>query len=231
MRRARARCWTKPNRCWICAHDDAHGRTTSQPASKADGWWRRNRAWLLGALLLGAVAFARPYHDALKEYQRWRPHDPVDVAKGEWAEYAGARWRLVDASLKTATGPGSKFDLERLDASVLVLRFEVMPNPGTDAEKLDSCKGRVFDPEGREWENNPLPLSRYRDPHRISAMCGSRLGADFKRELAQPGQPSCSNTSTCCRAARTGGACTASINVPNPELVDDPGSYLRFSLR
>ena len=205
--------------------------TTSQPASPSDGWWRRNRAWLLGALLLGVVAFARPYQDALKEYQRWRPHDPVDVAKGEWAEYAGARWRLVDASLKTATGPGSAFDLQRLDSSVLVLRYEVVPDPGTDPDKLDSCTGRVFDAQGREWENNPLPLSRYRNPQRLSDMCGSRLGEDFKRQHARPGQPFVFEHLYQLPRSKDWRRLQAGISVPDKALVKDQGSYLRFSLQ
>jgi hypothetical protein len=204
----------------------------ASPPDRPDGWWRRNRYWLLGALLLGAIAFVWPYRDALHEYQRWRPHDPIDVAKGEWAHYAGARWRLVDASLKTATGPGSAFDLQRLDSSVLVLRYEVIPDPGTDAEKLDSCKGLLFDDaHGREWENNPLPLSRYRNPQRWSDMCGSRLGADFKRQLARPGRAFVFEHLYQLPRSVEWRRMRAGISVPDPELVADQGSYLRFSLQ
>lgn len=194
-------------------------------------WWRRNRAWLAGALLLGAVAFVRPYLDALHEYQRWHPHDPVDVARGQWAHYAGARWRLVDARLKTATGPGSPFDLERLDSAVLALRYEVVPDPGTDASKLDSCKGRLVDARGREWSNNPLPLSRYRSPERLSAMCGSRLGADFRREYAQPGRAFAFEHLYQVPRSADWRSMYAAVGVPDPKLVADPGRYLRFSLR
>lgn len=201
------------------------------PAPTRGSWWRSQRVWLAGALVLGAIAFVRPYFDALHEYRRFRPHDPVDVARGQWAHYAGARWRLVDASLKTATGPGSAFDLQRLDSAVLVLRYEVVPDPGTDAARLDACKGRLTDARGREWDNNPLPLSRYRSPERLSAMCGSRLGADFKRETARPGHAFAFEHLYQVPRSADWRAMQAGISVPDREADPDGGRYLRFGLR
>lgn len=192
-------------------------------------WWQRNRGWLLGALLLGALACYLPYRDARWEYWRFKPHLPVDLAKGAWGDYAGARWRLVDASLKTATGPGSRFDLDRLDAAVLALRYEVLLAPGTDPEKLETCKGRLLAADGREWESRDF--RRVARP--LSTSCTRRYGADFKQELARPGQPFAFVHFYVVPRSIDWRRLHARIDVLDPEQVpvDKRTRYLRFSLQ
>lgn len=195
-------------------------------------WWRHNRGWLLGAVLLAALAFYLPIRDAYWEYQRFRPHLPVDLARSAWGKYAGASWRLVDASLKTATGPGSKFDLDRLDAAVLVLRYEVLLAPGTDPDKLDTCRGRLLAEDGREWESQDgSPFRRAARP--LSTSCTRRYGADFKQKLAVPGQPFTFVQFYVVPRSIDWRRLHARIDVLNPEQapVEQRTRYLRFSLQ
>lgn len=150
------------------------------------GWWRRNVWWLLGTAVLGAWTTYGAYRDELKRYEYRHPAHAIEVAKGQWGDYAGARWRLLSAEALAPKDPRLNFNLRR-DGGVLVLRFEVIPQPGTESKVLDRCRGRVSDAKGRLWDANPTDLSRLRSA--VPRTCGSGYGAGFKAIEAKPGQP------------------------------------------
>lgn len=151
-------------------------------------WCIRQRPWLIGALLLGAWAFVAPWREAREQYDAFRPQAFVEVDRGEAGELAGARWRVIDAT-RLATLPAAAGAPLRPDSDMLIVRFEVTPGPDTASDRLDSCQNALVDGEGRSWDANPLALSRYRSSDGIGTMCGSRMGADFKRVEAKAGQP------------------------------------------
>lgn len=144
------------------------------------GWWRRQGPWLLGAALLGTYAFYVPYRDAWRHYAAFHPMRPIEVAKGESAAYEGARWRLLNISVR------DQRDL-REDAMIVVARFELVADAGTDAKKLDRCKSRVSDARGRSWEVAPFSSTRVKSelPH----SCGSGRGPDFTTLVPEAGKP------------------------------------------
>lgn len=189
------------------------------------GWWRRNRFWLLGAIVLGAIAFVWPYQEALRHYQRNHPLHPIQVPAGEWARYEGARWRVVDAQLHSGVGPGTRFKV-REDAAVVVVRFEVILDRDTRAKRIDACQGRLSDAAGREWEANPIALSRYRSA--LPRNCASSMDKrTFDRVNAKPGEPfRFEHVYLVPKTATLRGA-HPEIRLPQPKT---PGTYLRFSL-
>lgn len=162
--------------------------TAATPSASAStrGWWRRNAPWLVGAVVLGVLAFALPWREEKQNQAIRSPQRPVDVPAGGWAHYEGARWRVVETELLPAGGFGSDLDV-RDDDAMLVVRFEVIADRKTLGKTLDSCQGRVSDDRDRHWEANPLPLSRYRG--KLQRRCGTRSTADFRTEQALGGRP------------------------------------------
>ncbi|HEY0504555.1 MAG TPA: hypothetical protein VGD42_13810 [Lysobacter sp.] len=200
--------------------------TPVSSATVPDSWWRRNRLWLAGAMVLGALAFGLPYREALQRYAHNQPQHPIDVAAGEWAQYEGARWRVLGADLVGNAGPGTKFAL-RADSAVLIVRYEVIADAQTLASHLDRCQGRLSDAGGRQWEANPLPLSRYRSA--LPRMCGSGYGPDFKKLEALPGRPFHFAHLFQLPRGQTLQGLRAELRMSSPKTVPD-GTYLRFAL-
>lgn len=125
-------------------------------------WLRRNGGWLLGALLLAALAIGIPVRAVLEDRAGWEPTLPREVAAGAWAEYEGSRWRVADVELAPADAAAVNALGYRHDAKVLVVRFEVIPGPQSTAERLSQCKSRVSDRRGRYWEADDPPGSARR---------------------------------------------------------------------
>lgn len=187
-------------------------------------WWRSNRLWLIGAAVLGVLAFVWPYREALREYQRTDPSYPIDVAAGAWAPYEGARWRVVDAQWREA-GPGTPFKA-REDAAVVIVRYEVIIDKGLPTQKFDACKGRLSDAQGREWEANPGALSRYRSE--LPNTCGSYYErGNFDRIPAPNGRPFRFEHVFLVPKSQGLRGLHPQIRMPEP---DKPGTYLRFDL-
>lgn len=200
----------------------------SATGAARNGWWRRNALWLLGALLLGAWAMIVPYREALDEYEKMRPSHPIDVAPGQWAEYAGARWRVLGVDTLAAGGPLSG---QRPDATVLAVRFEVVPGRATLAKQLDSCQGRLSDDRQRRWQHTSSLLDRNRYPQPRS--CGSDYADDQVRAL--PGRPFrfVHAYQVPREQAQVLQGLRAEIVMPLAKQTPDdmpPGTYLRFAL-
>ncbi|RDZ26451.1 hypothetical protein [Lysobacter silvisoli] len=156
-------------------------------AAPPAGWWRRNAAWLLGTAVLGTLALWLPYRDALQQYRERNPTVTVAGAKGDWNAFAGARWRLVSAESMVARDPRLRGPL-RKDAEVLLLSYEVIPEPGTKITDLDQCRGAIVDAQGRRWETGGAALPRLSGP-RLPETCGSGYDDAFRRVIAAPGKP------------------------------------------
>jgi hypothetical protein len=202
---------------------------SGDPAARSastGGWWRRNALWLLGALVLGAWAIYAPYREALQAYQNRHPSHAIDVAKGEWAHYEGARWRLVSAEALAPRDPRIGGPV-RKDAGVLLVQFEVIADSGTQAKHLDLCKGQVSDAQGRLWDANPAGLPRLRGP-KLPTTCGSGQDAQYKSIIALPGRPfRFQHAYLLPRTQRLDGL-QARIDLRNSQT--SKGRYLRFAL-
>lgn len=191
------------------------------PPISPHSWWRRNRIWLAGAILLGAAAFALPYREALREYRQRHPDQPIEVARGAWGHYAGARWRVVAVERLDPASLGPAF-ARWPNPAALSVRFEVIPDSGTRGETLDRCRGRLADTEGRRWDANPSVLRHSggcgtaRDPDlgQIAAVAGQAFG--FEQRFQVPGSLPLEGLS-------------AEIEMPRSDNVVD-GTYLRIAL-
>jgi len=149
---------------------------TRTPAAPP-GWWLRNRAWLVAAVVLGVLAFYLPWRINQRELDRQRPRTAIRAAMGAgaWSEYEGARWRIVRVRRETAR-IGAAADYEHPEATLLLVDFEVVPGADIDARRLDQCRGRLVDAGGREWEANlPPKLSTWMLRRGLDGSCGSRV--------------------------------------------------------
>ncbi|VXB59069.1 conserved hypothetical protein [Luteimonas sp. 9C] len=161
------------------AHDDA----------AAPGWWRRNRHWLPTATVLGVLAFYLPWRINERELDRIRPRTavtaPADAAA--WREYEGARWRITGVRREPARA-GTAAEYLHADATRLLVEFEVLAGAQVDAARLDQCKGRLVDADGRAWEANfPAKLSTWMLRQGLDGRCGTRVRGTPAAAVA--GQP------------------------------------------
>jgi len=160
--------------------------TTAAP--RRIGWWRSNVWWLLGTAVLGGWAIYAPYREALNSYQERRPSTPVRAGKGEWTAFEGARWRLLGAEVLAPRDPRLQGPL-RKDAGVMLVRYEVIADSGTQTRALDACRGAIVDARGRRWEADPVGLPRLSREAKLPTTCGSGTDAQYKQILAVPGRP------------------------------------------
>lgn len=207
---------------------------TASPHDAGDGptgWWRRNRFWLAGALVLGALAFWLPYRDAVHEFQdRREPRHPRDVAAGQWGEYEGARWRVA-AVERVDDVPDAFAGYPHDASSLLVVSYDVVPGRAATPDLLDRCKGRLSDAQGRTWDAGAMPhASLDRTRQRLGTRCGSRTNADFEREAARPGEPFRFHHLYQVPRAVPTAALRGEIAFP-PFTTTPAGTYLRFDLR
>ncbi|SFL07052.1 hypothetical protein [Lysobacter sp. cf310] len=199
---------------------------TTTNAAPATGWWRSNAGWLLGTAVLGALALWLPYRDALRQYRERNPSVAVTAAKGDWTAFAGARWKLISAESMIAGDPRLRGPL-RKDAELLLLRYEVIPDPDTKISDLDLCRGAIVDVQGRRWDTGGAALPRLSGP-RLPETCGSGYDDAFKRVIAVPARPFAFQHAFVLPRGQRPDALRARIEFKNTKKAD--GRYLDFSL-
>lgn len=213
------------------------------PAHRGPGWWRRNRFWLPGALVLGVLAFLLPYRANLYEYGRRGFDHPIDAAADGWTPYQGSRWRLVEV-LRDDGASDVVADYPHSKASLLALVYEVVPRKGVTPDALDLCHGRLTDAKGRAWggpawggegslRGASITSSAQRRVERaldLSSDCGSRhVRFDQDEVKARPGRPfRFAFLYVIPRDLPTQGL-RGEIEL-DPYNAKPPGSYLRFTL-
>lgn len=194
------------------------------------GWWRRNRWWLVGAVVLGVLAFWLPYRDAVREFVQTRePSQPIDVPAGAWAEYEGSRWRVVGVQREDGLRDGYA-GYQHAESSLVIVSYEVIAGRGISPDALDRCRGRLSDVRGRVWNADAIPYASLSRPRqRLGKSCGSRLGADLEREKARPGRPFAFHHLYQVPRGLPTNELRGEIVFP-PFKTTPPGAFLRFDL-
>lgn len=197
-------------------------------AAETTGWWRRNRAWLLAALVLGVLAFYLPWRINQRELDRNQPRTAIPAAGDAWSDYEGARWRIVRVRHEAARA-GSAADYQHPDATLLRVDYEVVPGADVDARRLDQCEGRLVDASGREWEANlPPKLSTWMVRRGLDGSCGSRVVGD--PDAAVRGKPFAFTHVYLVPADVAMDGLSADIFFPPFTTRPRMGTYLRFAL-
>lgn len=204
--------------------------TNSPTDAAASGWLRRNGFWLLGALVLGSLAFALPYRSALREQERRAPQHAIEVAAGDWGDYEDSRWRVVEVRRVDGLKPGAAGYLSA-PASLLAVTYEVIPGATALSDRLDRCESRLSHADGRRWRAGSTSLSRLLGPRdELGNGCGSRLGRDFERVRARADRPFRFRHLYLVPAAQPERELRAELLLPPASGVQPSGHYLRFSL-
>ena len=140
--------------------------------STRSDWWQRNRLWLPAALLVVAASLGYAWHNGRADFALKNRVDAITVGKGQMGRYEGARWRVLEAAIDEAPDPRLRL---HPDAALLRVVFEVTPDAGTTAARLNQCRGQMSDAKAsRHWDaygSLPLALSG-RLPH----LCGGEAG-------------------------------------------------------
>lgn len=209
--------------------------TSPAEATPTRGWWHRNRWWLPGALVLGALALVLPWRAAQHEYGRRTFTHPVEGTLDGWTEYEGARWRLVE--VRREDGQGVFADYAHSDASRVLVVFEVIPGKDIDLQVLDRCVGRLSDGRGRHWGGQMVATDEFstREQRKLEKMlqldtrCASRTDASFNDIKARRGEAFRFFHGYLVPRDLPNSALSAEI-ILNPYETTPPGSYLRFKL-
>lgn len=190
-------------------------------------WLARHGGWLLAAVVLGGVAFYLPWRINQRELDRGQARHRIEASDG-WSAYERARWRVV-AVRRQPAGAGSAADYQHPDASLVLVDYEVIADPGVDAQRLDQCKGRLVDRSGRTWEANaPAKLSTWMARNGISGSCGSRVVG--RPATARPGTPFAFTHGFLIPADVPVDALSADVFFPPSTTQPRMGTYLRFEL-
>lgn len=187
---------------------------------RSASWWRVQRWYLLGALVFGAWALYAPYRAAWRNWARSHPMVPLEVRKDAQAGYLGARWRLLNLTERDVTG------LEP-DQMVLVARFEMVLDAGTDPKALSLCEARLTDARGRAWTSNSAPAGASR--RTLPTACASGFDKDLKAVLPEPGKPWLFEKSFLVPRGLEVRALGVEIFVTPMVEPERPGLYLRFT--
>lgn len=206
--------------------------TTTAPSP---GWLHRNRLWLPAALLLGALALLLPWRAAQHEYGRRGFTHPLDAQPSGWTEYEGARWRLVEVRRENAEATLEDYGF--VDASRLIVVYEVIPGREIDLKTLDGCVGRLSDDKGRHWggrvgsgdEFASAAQRRLEQALQLDTRCASRRDAALGEVKARRGQPFRFFHGYLIPRDLPESGLSAEI-ILNPYETTPPGSYLRFKL-
>jgi hypothetical protein len=192
-------------------------------ASEGSGWWRRNRGWLLGSAILAIPAFGWPLYGAWQQYNARFSTQPIDVPAGQWGQLEGARWRLLGIERTDVTRQAGL----REDAVVLLVRYEVVLDEGTSPERIDICRGRLVDAQGRKWDANIPALSVTRGE--LPRNCASRWNPDtFKTEPVRTGEPFVFEHAYLIPSALPSAGLRPGIWFPPSADAKQPGMFLRF---
>lgn len=216
-----------------------HPATADMPAT---GWFRRNRWWLAGAIVLGTLAFWLPYRAAQHEWGRRGYTHPVEARSDGWTTYEGSRWRLVEV-LRDDKASNVSGGYLHGDASLLLVVYEVIPGKGIDAESLDRCRGRLSDSRGRVWGGPRLGGTgsaigdsaigeasvRARRTLGLDTGCGTRSDGDALATKARPTRPFRFVHMFLVPRALSSQGLHGEI-VLDPFETSPPGSYVRFKL-
>ena len=207
------------------------------------GWIRRNRWWLAGAVVMGALAFALPYRSAQHEWGRRGYSHPVEGRAEGWTTYEGSRWRLVEVLRDDAVSEVAGGYVHG-EASLLLLVYEVIPGKGVDTGMLDRCRGRLSDARGRVWGGPPWggdvvfagdgsiasdTKRRVAKALGLESGCGSRSGAGVLPVKARPTRPFRFFHMFLVPRQLAAQGLYGEI-VVDPYRTTPPGSYVRFRL-
>lgn len=193
-----------------------------------DAWWRRNRVWLGGAVVLGALAFWLPHRGLQRELDRALSRHAVQADANGSGTYEGATWRLLRVERKPASdGLGGYV---HGPAQLLVVHYEVVPDAGTTADTLDRCNGRLVDATGRRWEANaPSKVATWLMRQGLNRTCGSRAGTGMARVDARAGEAMAFAHAYLLPAGVDAANLRAQVLLP-PSTTTPAGRYLEFRL-
>jgi hypothetical protein len=207
---------------------------TPAKSMPADGWLRRNRWWLAGAVVLGAMAFILPYRAAQHEYGRRTYTHPVQAAAEGWTAYEGSRWRLIGVRREPVLGTAAPY--LHSEAAIVHVVYEVIPGRDVDMKRLNACRGRLQDARGRVWggqaflnELDSKTERRIREQSGLESGCASRSGPDFSEVKARPTRPFRFRHSYLVPRELPGKGLRGEIML-DPFNTVPPGSYISFDL-
>lgn len=149
-------------------------------------WFKEHRGFLAAAPVALVLGFAWP------GWQAWHgnngaPTQPIDVAKGEVAHYAGADFKLKRLKLEHAKTQGTEQSApEKAVAVVATYRGRI---PDKKTEKDLFCYFHVENAQGWKWESDSSISARAYVAKDLSDQCnGQTLNDEFKEVYPKPGK-------------------------------------------
>ncbi len=182
-------------------------------------WWKSQRWYVLGALVAGFFALYLPHRSEWRNWARSHAAVALDVGKGAQADYLGARWRLLNLTERDAPRIAA-------DQMLLVARFEMILDAGTDPKGLSLCEASLTDARGRRWTSNTAPPLASRST--LPTLCAYEI-KDGEQVYAVSGQPWLFEKGFLVPRGLDPRALGVELFVTPIEEPRQPGLYLRFT--
>jgi hypothetical protein len=149
-------------------------------------WWRRNGIGLVAVVVLVPATLAVTFSAEWGRYYADRPSQPITVAAGERADYAGAGWQVLDSRRIAGTSDeGAEVGL-RAGTDLVVVTVAVSPHdlgadgtsPYCDLQLNELRGGEVV----RSWKDASFADLDYESAPDALTGCSSEETGDYTFE-------------------------------------------------
>jgi hypothetical protein len=150
------------------------------------GWWRRNAIGLAAFLVLAPATVAITFSTEFGSYASYRPSQPVEVAAGETADFAGSDWRLESAERYSAESPRGEAAGLPGGTDLVVATLTIEPGELDDEGRSPGCTVRLDEVSAgdvvRSWGDAAFSDLDHETAEGSEATCDPELTEPYRAE-------------------------------------------------
>jgi len=140
-------------------------------------WFKYNAIALVAVAVLTPVTIAVTFSTEWSSFLTTRATQPIEVATGRVADFAGAEWRVADTERIPAESRGGVEAGLPAGSDLVLVTVEVDPGNISAENKSSFCNVRLGEYEGssdtavRSWGDATFSAIDYRSPEGVESGC------------------------------------------------------------